>query len=522
MNSQLLPQWQELELSFTAQASTANPYVDVFAWVDFTHEDGTQMRRPMFWDGDATFKVRFASTKPSGIWYWCSFAEGNTPGLCGQSGQVTAAPPLPGAQTFFAHGFWSIPNGKRNLYYADGTPVLLCGDTAWAFPWRATEEQALIYAQDRKVKGFNAALLMTIQPDMECVGPRSRTEDLGFDVGFEDLPQGTLRQLVPEYFRRFDRLVDILVGHGIAPVHQPVFHGYGWKGRKVAGNVLSPEDYARYVRYLVARYGARPAIWLLGGDGPADDPAILTQLDVAGEMVEAWDAYCQPTGIHYSPHALNCTHQEKRWLDFQWCQTGHNSEHLPERLADMWRNLPPKAVANGEPSYEAMGAPTRAADWWQGHEAWCNLTAGGTMGVVYGAGSLWQWKLHPDEPDHQDWCMASHAGWREALDFPGSCYPGVLKRLFDGLPFGEMQPNWTFTYGRRALAIPGKLFVVYLPDGGGNTITSPHVPRPYRIFDARTGELLAQSRLPDDTPCSFSAGEGTDPRILIFWDGWES
>ena len=25
------------------------------------------------------------------------------------------------------------------------------------------------------------------------------------------------------------------------------------------------------------------------------------------------------------------THQDKDWLDFQWCQTGHNGEHVPER-----------------------------------------------------------------------------------------------------------------------------------------------------------------------------------------------
>ena len=163
-----------------------------------------------------------------------------TPGLRGRSGTLAAAPAMSDSETIFTrHGFWSIPPGGRNLIHADGTPRLLCADTAWALPWRATVEQAEIYARDRQAKGFNAALLMTVQPDMDCKGPRSRTEDLGFDVGFEDLPKGTLRQLRPEYFQMFDRLTGILVAHGIAPVYQPVFHGYGWKGRRVAGNVLT-------------------------------------------------------------------------------------------------------------------------------------------------------------------------------------------------------------------------------------------------------------------------------------------
>ena len=125
-----------------------------------------------------------------------------------------------------------------------------------------------------------------------------------------------------------------------------------------------------------------------------------------GEEVHAWDAYGQPTGIHYRPHATNRAHQGAPWLDFQSCQTGHEAEHLPERVADMWRNTPAKGVLNLEPTYENTRERGRAVGWWQGHEAWSNLCAGGTMGVGYGAASLWQWRLHPDEPGHSDYFLA--------------------------------------------------------------------------------------------------------------------
>ncbi len=512
------PPWQEIELTFTATRDTANPYTDTEAWADFTHDDGTKLRRPMFWDGGRTFRVRFASNKSSGVWRWQSVSPDQDPGFHGRTGELSSSPGRNGAAAtiFTRHGFWSIPPAGRNLIHADGTPRLLCADTAWALPWRATVEQAETYARDRQAKGFNAALLMTVQPDMDCKGPRSRTEDLGFDVGFEDLPKGTLRQLRPEYFQMFDHLTGILVAHGIAPVYQPVFHGYGWKGRRTAGNVVSAEDYARYCRYLVARYGARPAIWLVGGDGPATAPNIVEQLDRAGQTLEEWDAYRQPTGIHYSPHALFRTHQDKAWLDFQWCQTGHNGEHVPERVADMWRNTPVKAVANGEPTYENLGKTGRGAGWWQGHEAWCNLTAGGTMGLVYGAGSLWQWRLHAKEPDHADWCTAPGAGWREALDFEGSRYPGIAAKIFDGLPLAGMEPNSTYTYGRRGLAVPGKLFVLYLPEGGDVPIISREVPRPYRVFDPRTGKEVSEGRLPETVSAQAKTGPGSEPRVVVF------
>ncbi len=94
---------------------------------------------------------------------------------------------------------------------------MLVGDTPWALPWRATEEQVRVYAADRQAKGFNAALLMSVQPDMHARGPRDRTADEGFDVGFEDLQDGHLNVLNPAYFQYVDRLLAILVEHEIVP-----------------------------------------------------------------------------------------------------------------------------------------------------------------------------------------------------------------------------------------------------------------------------------------------------------------
>jgi hypothetical protein len=284
-----------------------------------------------------------------------------------------------------------------------------------------------------------------------------------------------------------------------------VFHGFGWKGKQSAGEVVSTEDYVRYCRYLLARYGARPAIWLLGGDGHAK----YQHIDAAGQMMESLDAYHQPTGIHYCPHGENNVWQDRDWLDFQWCQTGHNGEHLQQRVADMWRNTPAKAVMNGETTYENMGNIGKAAGWWQGHEAWCNLCSGGTMGVMYGAGSLWNW-IRPGETDHPAWARAPGATWDEALEFEGANYIGKISEIVRGLPIEGMQPNWTWTYGRQALAVPGKLFVVYLPSGGYVRFLSEQIPRSYRVVDARTGVVLMQGHgsmdkqelvAPEGVPC---------------------
>jgi hypothetical protein len=268
-------------------------------------------------------------------------------------------------------------------------------------------------------------------------------------------------------------------------------------------------EYARYCRYLVARYGAQPAIWLVSADGDGLAPGV----DPAGWEIERWDAYGHPTGIHYAPHQHPLAYQDRPWLDFQWCQTGHNGEHVPQRVAMMWEKRPVKAVANGEPTYEHIGEPGRAAGWWQGHEAWSNLTSGGTMGVVYGAGSLWQWRLDAQE-EHQEWCTARGAGWREALDFEGSHYVGIISRIFAGLPFADMEPDYCHTYGRAGLIVPGKLLIVYLPNGGDLRIArSAAAPGHYRVVDPRSGAVVAAGE--GHGPIPISAGA---PRIVVFVD----
>jgi hypothetical protein len=501
--------WSETSISFIAEHDYPNPYTDVEVWADFTHVSGLRLRRPAFWDGGRAWAIRFASPLDTGRWSWQSFSSSHDHGLAGHTGTIECEATPAGATRFERCGFWRMSSGGRNLVHADGTPAILAADTAWALPWRATEEQCSIYATDRQAKGFNAVLLMSVQPDMGAVGPRSRTADTGFDVGFEDLPNGHISQLNPGYFQYLDRLVDILVAHEIVPVFQPVFMGFGWKGQQVAGPVVPPAEYARYCRYLVARYGARPAIYLVGGDGSGYEP----QVQAGGEEVERWDAYRQPTGIHYRPHADNRAHQGAAWLDFQWCQTGHSGEHMPERVTDMWRNTPAKGVANGEPTYEHGGTRGRAAGWWQGHEAWSNLCAGGTMGVVYGAGSMWQWRLHPDEPEHTPFFLAEGAGWREALDFEGSRYVGLVSRILEGLPIADIEPNWQVTLGRRGLLIPETLYIGYSEQGGPMIFQSDQVPLRYRVVDPRTGAVVREGTR--SSASEIIPDEGGGPRVFI-------
>lgn len=503
--------WSAHQLNFTAENSYENPYTDVEFWAEFRHEDGTVLRRPGYWDGGSSFTVRFAAGGRPGHWTWRSHCSVPDPGLARLTGSldVTAADD---ANRFRRHGFWRLSPGGRSLVHADGYPCVLIADTAWALPWRATPEEVRTYAADRQRKGFNAALLMSVQPDMDAAGPRDRTADGGFGVGFEDLPGGHISQLNPGYFQDLDTLVTILVEHEIVPVLMPVFFGFGWKGLRSAGPHVPAPEYARYCRYLIARYGAQPAVWLVGADGSGYEP----QVEAGGAEIQRWDCYQQPTGIHYRPHSAAAAHQDAPWLDFQWCQTGHSGEHVAERVTLLRSRSPVRAVANGEPTYENTGRTGNGASWWQGHEAWSNLCAG-AMGVVYGAGSLWQWVHRPGEPGHAPHFLAPGAGWREALDFEGSRYVGLVGRILDGLPTTDMNPDWEAVINPRGLSAPGRLHIVYAENGRRLLLAAPDaLPSHYTAIDPRSGAVIAKGH-------GFAANEfeslgpfGDGPSVVIF------
>ncbi len=48
--------WREYEITLAAQCDPPNPYTDVEVWAEFTHEDGTTLCRPGFWDGARPFQ----------------------------------------------------------------------------------------------------------------------------------------------------------------------------------------------------------------------------------------------------------------------------------------------------------------------------------------------------------------------------------------------------------------------------------------------------------------------------------
>ncbi len=519
-------QWTSYELQFESEKNYDNPYTEVDCWICFTNEQGDSLLRPAFWDAGSTWKVRFTPPTSGQEWSWTSHASVKDAGLNGQSGKLRSVA-YKGQNKLLKKGLLRMSPGKRNVIHADGSPFLIVGDTPWSIPFRATPDQVKIYAADRKAKGFNTVLLISLQPDKFAQGPEARNTEQGFDRAFEDLRQGELKRLKPDYFQTFDSIVDILIEHELTPVFAPFAHGYGWKGETAIGTEASAEEYVRYCKYLLARYGSRPALWLINLDG---HPIHAQGVKPAGEALEQWDAYGQPVGLHYSPFDdymatwakgdSNCcfhynrVYQKETWLDFQWAQTGHDGKHLYHKVERMYDEKPTKAVMNGESTYEGMGGGKNGLGWWQGEDAWMQLMHGGSMGVVYGAACLWQWKITAQEAGWPEWTNAP-LSWREALDLEGSRYVAFISKAFQGFDFSDMERRWDLAEGGKPLlAKPGIFYISFLEQGGTISIKDIPATLPYRWFDPKTGNFVeggarnnGHFKAPNENPWVLIVGE---------------
>jgi hypothetical protein len=302
--------WETQEITMRSARDYENPYVDVVCWIDL-EAPGFEGRVYGFWDGGRVFKVRFVATSP-GEWRWRTGSnQEDDEGLTGGRGALRAVAwteaekeANPNRRGFVR----ATPNGHA-LEYADGTPFFLLGDTwlaasTWRLPWRGRQaaedyvpgpgigfEEAVAY---RKRQGFNSISLIAAFPNWDAddrgatyankdgVYLRNAWEKFGFwapdatvttadgatttakDMHDEDgnRPFAVLAdregladfdRIEPAYFRSLDRKMRHLAEEGFVPFLEPVRRDNcpSWK----AYFDFEP-SYARYVQYLIARYGA--------------------------------------------------------------------------------------------------------------------------------------------------------------------------------------------------------------------------------------------------------------------------
>ncbi len=278
-----------VEVSFRAEKDHVNPLLDVTLDVVFTDPGGTQKTVPGFWAGGDQWKVRYASPAVGIHRYRTQCSDADDHGLHGIEGQIEIKP-YTGNNSLLKHGFPRVAEDRRHFAHADGTPFFWLGDTWWkCLCKRMTWEGFQELAADRKKKGFSVIQIVCgPYPDEGPFEPSWENEG-GMPYKTRDF-----KELNPAYWDYADRRLKHLVDAELVPAIVGAWGRADCDAMKHVG----VDGLKRHWRYLVARYGAYPVFWILGGELTNDTKWGVGPWGEVGRYVRSIDPYRHPLTVH--------------------------------------------------------------------------------------------------------------------------------------------------------------------------------------------------------------------------------
>ena len=458
------------EVTLQTQKQHTNPFTEVELDVLFTSPDGTEMMVPAFWAGGDTWKVRYASPLAGIHRYRTVCSETSDTGLHDVKGGIEIGP-YTGDSKLYRHGPIQVAPDQRHFEHADGTPFLWLGDTWWkCLAKRMTWEGFQELTADRKTKGFSVVQIVCgPYPDEGHFEERWKNEG-----GFPYTARG-FEVVNPAYFDYADRRIACLAEAGIVPAIVG-----GWGRGDCDGMALAGLDgMKRHWRYLIARYGAYPTIWIVGGESGGPEWTEVAR------YVQQIDPYRHPATMHPFDSARSRVTDESV-INFDMLQTGHGgwpaAETVIPKLTAARDRTPPMPVMVGEHSYE-QHMQTGFADV-QRYVFWSTMLSG-SAGLTYGAAGIWHAGVEGDPGLGH---LYDRTTWREGMRFAGSSQLGYGKRLLEQYPWEQFEPHpeWTGP-DSFAAGVPGEVRFIYTPNRGvynwnGLEVKGlePHVE--YRMF----------------------------------------
>jgi hypothetical protein len=470
-------QWGRFQLLLTAGGHHEDPVSGVPLTVEFRHESGEVQSVRGFWNGQSDWIARF-SPSLVGQWSWRSHCPVDE-GLDGVTGSLQCVAG-PTDNPLYRHG--PIRTRGSHFEHADGTPFFWLGDTAWNGPLKSDAEAWREYLADRKAKGFNV-IQFVITQWIAAAGDREGRRAYN---GVEPLA------IDPVFFQRLDAYLDAINEFGMVAAPVLAWAATWHRGALDLnpGTSLSDSQLVALARYIVARYGAHHAAWILAGDG-----------DYRGDAAERWRRIGR--AVFENEERLATMHPggkiwiadefaDEPWFRFNGYQSGHWREESEQWLREGppcdWQRTPHLPHVNLEFCYEAHEdfihrRPFDAADIRRA--AWTSVLAAPPAGVTYGCQGVWSWESQPVRPmNHANTGIARP--WREAMHFPGSTGMKHLKDLLAGVEWWRLKPWPEFAPAARSEA--GDFAIAYLEGGGAFCPAGMEA----RYFDPATGNPAAE------------------------------
>jgi hypothetical protein len=426
-----VPVYSPIDITFSGPRQTARhvPARDIQLAVTFRHENGAPAFTVQgFFDGDGkggvegdTFKVRFCPTQ-TGTWHVTDVAA-KAPELAGQHlGDTVVATPSA------LHGFW-IPDdesaGRRWYRRSDGSHQYIFGNTHYTL---LTE-----HGPDGELPGGNIAA--------DMAGNAKYFTKVRFSVHSDRYPHPTEKPFLddagqptddgafshrpnPRWFhQRVDVAVRSAYQHDL--IADLILAGPDTQeSRRALKAERSGGDATPYLRYIAARYGSYPNVWLcLANEYDIKQPS-YTQAEIArlGAAMRAMLPYPTPLSVHDGSRIGWSAQFDvlPEWADHQIIQRKIRSiAPAADALAFVWRGEDGKGprrkpTVNDELSYEGAGDKHSEADTIAAYLGAFLGGGYGTTGEKYGNKLGQYFWGHFDPAQHT---AADNLGWlRQLID----------------------------------------------------------------------------------------------------------
>ncbi|MBE0653795.1 MAG: DUF4038 domain-containing protein [Bacteroidales bacterium] len=451
-------QWKVFETSFISTKNYNNPFMDVQVDVLFTKDD-KEWKIPAFWDGENVWKVRFAAPETGTYSYRVISSDLSNKSLNGKKHSLTVTA-YNGDNILYKHGMIVISEGKRHFAHADGTPFFWLGDTWWKnlckrLTWEGFQE----LAADRKVKGFTVIQIVAgPYPDEGPFEPMWKNEG-GFMYENQDF---TI--LNPEYWKYADRRFQHLVDMELVPAIVGAWGRADCDAMKHVG----VEGLKRHWRYLIARYGAYPVMWILAGELHNDSKWGVGPWGEVGRYVREIDPYQHPITAH-TGGGRRGNPEDDLIITYDMVGGSHDQNvaitTAIHNFTTTYSKEPAMPVLVGETCYE--GHMQTGFPYVQRHMFWQYMLSG-AAGHTYGAAGIWHASVEGDPG-----CASGAFGgrkvydwttWREGMNYPGATQVGLGKKFLEEYPWYKFEPHpeWA-EEGSYAAGIPGEVRFIYQP-----------------------------------------------------------
>lgn len=361
-----------------------------------------------------------------------------------------------------------ISKNRRHLEKSDGEPFLWLGDTAWELIHRLDLEETEFYLQNRKKVGFT--LIQTvILAELDGLHTPNASGEIPLHDNDPEQPNEA-------YFKHVDQVVRLAHEKGLYLGLLPTWGDKFNKKWGVGPEIFTPENARAFGEFLGQRYANFPhIIWIMGGDRVPENP---THKAIIEQMACGIRNYQPETLMSYHPNGGYLASDffgKSSWLNLDLFQSRHQKGFREYRFTRKARKRnPSRPVIDGEPGYENIpnllnkwhfqrltAADVRKAAYW-------NLLSG-AAGHSYGCNEIWQ--MYDGKTDAR---FGAQFSWKKALALPGARHMGILRKIFESVPWQQMDPDpsvvrgitWKWNPLRPALSTARKDWIlIYIPGG---------------------------------------------------------